>query len=123
MIAGTGFRIDLARLPYLPEDLRTRIATLSGYPVLTPGGRIDGSRLVLRRGPGGLRPGSVDALYRRHAQSGPSSRPIGGPPRESERTAARCHLGRVIIALQSSDDAAVLKRRLDRQLKAAVPTS
>ena len=35
VIAGTGFRIDLARLSYLPEDLRTRIATLDGYPVLT----------------------------------------------------------------------------------------
>ena len=35
MIAGTGFRVDLARLAYLPQDLRARIATLSGYPVLT----------------------------------------------------------------------------------------
>ena len=35
VIAGTGFRIDLARLPYLPADLRARIATQSGYPVLT----------------------------------------------------------------------------------------
>jgi FAD-dependent urate hydroxylase len=34
VIAGTGFRIDIARLPYLPEDLRTRIATVGGYPVL-----------------------------------------------------------------------------------------
>ena len=39
VIAGTGFRIDLARLPYLPADLRTRIATQSGYPVLTRAGQ------------------------------------------------------------------------------------
>jgi len=38
VIAGTGFRIDLARLAYLPEELRARIATLGGYPVLTRAG-------------------------------------------------------------------------------------
>jgi FAD-dependent urate hydroxylase len=38
VIAGTGFRVDLARLAYLPEDLRARIATLGGYPVLTRAG-------------------------------------------------------------------------------------
>jgi hypothetical protein len=35
VVAGTGFRVDLARLGYLPEDLRARIATRGGYPVLT----------------------------------------------------------------------------------------
>jgi thioredoxin reductase len=35
VIAGTGFRIDLARLPFLPDRLRTRIATENGYPVLS----------------------------------------------------------------------------------------
>jgi hypothetical protein len=38
VIAGTGFRIDIDRLAYLPADLRARIATLSGYPVLTRAG-------------------------------------------------------------------------------------
>jgi FAD-dependent urate hydroxylase len=38
VIAGTGFLIDLARLTYLPQELRTRIATLGGYPVLTRAG-------------------------------------------------------------------------------------
>jgi FAD-dependent urate hydroxylase len=32
VVAGTGYRIDLARLPFLPADLRGRIATISGYP-------------------------------------------------------------------------------------------
>ena len=32
VIAGTGFRIDLTRLPFLPDGLRARIATVSGYP-------------------------------------------------------------------------------------------
>jgi hypothetical protein len=38
VIAGTGFLVDLARLAYLPEDLRARIATFGGYPVLTRAG-------------------------------------------------------------------------------------
>jgi FAD-dependent urate hydroxylase len=38
VIAGTGFRINLARLTYLPEELRARIATFGGYPVLTRAG-------------------------------------------------------------------------------------
>jgi thioredoxin reductase len=35
VIAGTGFRMDLARLPFLPEELRVKIATVNGYPVVT----------------------------------------------------------------------------------------
>ncbi len=38
VIAGTGFQVDLARLAYLPEDLRAGIATCGGYPVLTRAG-------------------------------------------------------------------------------------
>jgi FAD-dependent urate hydroxylase len=38
VIAGTGFRVDLDRLGYLPPELRTRISTFSGYPVTTRAG-------------------------------------------------------------------------------------
>jgi thioredoxin reductase len=34
VIAGTGFRVELTRLPFLSADLAARIATLTGYPVL-----------------------------------------------------------------------------------------
>jgi FAD-dependent urate hydroxylase len=34
VIAGTGFRIDLARLPFLGEELRAGITTLNKYPVV-----------------------------------------------------------------------------------------
>ena len=34
VIAGTGFRMDLARLPFLPEELRVKIWTVNGYPVV-----------------------------------------------------------------------------------------
>jgi thioredoxin reductase len=38
IIAGTGFRVDVARLPFLPEGLRARISTLNGYPTVTRAG-------------------------------------------------------------------------------------
>lgn len=38
VIAGTGFRIDLTRLPFLPEGLRARISTVNRYPVVTRAG-------------------------------------------------------------------------------------
>jgi hypothetical protein len=38
VIAGTGFRIDLSRLAYLPDELRARISAFSGYPVLDRAG-------------------------------------------------------------------------------------
>ena len=34
VIAGTGYRVDLARLKFLPESLRSRIEVLEGSPIL-----------------------------------------------------------------------------------------
>ena len=34
VIAATGYRTDLRRLPFLPETLRSRLATLAGSPVV-----------------------------------------------------------------------------------------
>jgi hypothetical protein len=39
VIAGTGFRIDLARLPFLGEDLLAAITTLNKYPVVSRDGQ------------------------------------------------------------------------------------
>jgi FAD-dependent urate hydroxylase len=38
VIAGTGFRVDLARLPYLSDSLRMRVETYLNYPVLSRAG-------------------------------------------------------------------------------------
>ena len=38
VIAGTGFRVDLARLPFLPDGLRSGIDTFDDYPVLNRAG-------------------------------------------------------------------------------------
>jgi lysine/ornithine N-monooxygenase len=35
VVAGTGFRMDLAKLPFLPEELRARIYTVNNYPVVS----------------------------------------------------------------------------------------
>jgi len=34
VIAGTGYQVDVANLPYLAEELKSRIRTVDGYPVL-----------------------------------------------------------------------------------------
>jgi hypothetical protein len=39
VIAGTGFRIDLARLSFLGEDLLAAITTLNKYPVVSRDGQ------------------------------------------------------------------------------------
>jgi lysine/ornithine N-monooxygenase len=38
VMAGTGFRVDISRLPFLPDELRNRIETLNRYPVLSRAG-------------------------------------------------------------------------------------
>lgn len=35
VMCGTGFPIDIARLPFLPAEFRARITTVKGYPVLS----------------------------------------------------------------------------------------
>jgi thioredoxin reductase len=58
VIAGTGFRVDLARLPFLPEQLRLVVKTLNGHPVVSragqssvPGLYFAGAPTVLSIGP------------------------------------------------------------------------
>jgi thioredoxin reductase len=65
VIAGTGFRIDLARLAFLPDGLRARVTTLGGYPVL--------SRAAESTVPGLYFVGAPAA-----ASLGPSARFVGG---------------------------------------------
>jgi thioredoxin reductase len=65
VIAGTGFRIDLARLPFLPPQLRSAVKCLNGHPVVSRSGQT-----------------SVPGLYFAGAPTvlsiGPSSRFIAG---------------------------------------------
>ena len=65
VIAGTGFRIDIARLPFMPETLRSTIKTINNQPVVNRAGET-----------------SVPGLYFAGAHTmlsiGPSSRFIAG---------------------------------------------
>ena len=35
VVCGTGFPVDIARLPFLPSEFRAQITTVQGYPVLS----------------------------------------------------------------------------------------
>jgi FAD-dependent urate hydroxylase len=39
VIAGTGFRVDLARLPFMTESLRLAVKSLNGHPVVSRSGQ------------------------------------------------------------------------------------
>jgi lysine/ornithine N-monooxygenase len=81
VIAGTGFRVDLARLELLGDDLRRSIDTLSGYPVLARSGE-----------------SSVHGLYFAGAAAavslGPSVRFIAGTHNSAKRLARAVGRGR-----------------------------
>jgi thioredoxin reductase len=58
VIAGTGFRVDLARQPFLPAELRSAVRTLNGHPRVSragetsvPGLYFTGAPTVLSIGP------------------------------------------------------------------------
>jgi thioredoxin reductase len=58
VIAGTGFRVDITRLPFLPETLRSAINTLNGYALVSrvgessvPGLYFTGASTLLSIGP------------------------------------------------------------------------
>ena len=74
VIAGTGFRIDLARLPFLPAELRSAVRTLNGHPLVSRAGET-----------------SVPGLYFTGAPTvisiGPSSRFVAGTHTLSARLA------------------------------------
>jgi cation diffusion facilitator CzcD-associated flavoprotein CzcO len=58
VIAGTGFRIDIERLPFLPQSLSSAVKTLNGQPLVSrsgqssvPGLYFTGAATVLSIGP------------------------------------------------------------------------
>lgn len=81
VMAGTGFRIDLARLPFLQDELRARIGTVDGYPVV--------SRTAESSVPGLYFVGAPTA-----ASLGPSARFIAGTHNISARLSRRLASGR-----------------------------
>jgi FAD-dependent urate hydroxylase len=95
VIAGTGFRIDITRLTYLPEELRARIAAVDGLPVLTRAGESTVPGLYFAGAPAafGLGP-SMLFLAGTHNLSALLAQSVARRAKGVE--AARHHLGRAI---------------------------
>jgi FAD-dependent urate hydroxylase len=77
VIAGTGFRIDIARLPFMPDVLSSAIKTLNGHPLVSragetsvPGLYFAGAPTVLSIGP------SSRFVAGTHTLSGPLARSV-----------------------------------------------
>jgi thioredoxin reductase len=101
VIAGTGFRIDLARLGFLPDQLRVQIGTVNGFPVVSRNGE-----------------SSVPGLYFTGAPTavslGPSSRFMAGTHNLASRLAqsvsrrAKAGAGRPVAS--GADDQMLIER-------------
>ena len=85
VIAGTGFHYDIARLAFLPKELRARITTIGGFPVLNRAGEstVPGLYFAGTLAAYGLGPSMRFIAW--HVQCVGSSHPIGGSPRERKR--------------------------------------
>lgn len=99
VIAGTGFRIDIKRLPFLPDALSSSVKTLNGHPVVSRAGET-----------------SVPGLYFVGAPAvlfiGPSSRFIAGTHTVSE-----------VLAKSVARRAGALKKSAEPQKQALAHTS
>jgi hypothetical protein len=106
LIAGTGFHVDIARLAYLPEELRARIVTFSGYPVLTRAGESTVPGLYFAGAPAafGLGP-SMRFIAGTHNLAGHLARSVARRAKRSGGGPGPSGPGRQV--LQSSDDAAL----------------
>jgi FAD-dependent urate hydroxylase len=104
VIAGTGFRIDVARLTFLPQALQTRIATLNGFPVISRGGESTVPGLYFAGAPAavGLGP-SMRFIAGTHNAAGPLARSVARRSKMSRGDLAAPRADRV---MQSSDDIA-----------------
>jgi hypothetical protein len=107
VVAGTGFRIDPARLPFLPERLRTRIATVNGFPVVSrvgestvPGLYFVGAPAAVSNGPSTR---FIAGTHNMAARLARAAAPGGSKPGRSESVPAAVSND----VLRSSDDAAV----------------
>ena len=106
VIAGTGFRIDVARLTFLPQALQARIATLNGFPVISRGGESTVPGLYFAGAPAavGLGP-SMRFLAGTHHAAGQLARSVARRSKLSRGDLAAPTTADHVI--QSSDDTAL----------------
>ena len=103
VIAGTGFRIDIARLPFLPDRLRARTATVDGFPVLSRAGEstVPGLYLVGAPAAGSLGP-SMRFIAGTHNIAGKLARSVARRAKPSRGTSLAVEMSDRV--LQSSDE-------------------
>lgn len=103
VIAGTGFPIDIARLPFLPDRLRTRIATVDGFPVLSRAGQstVPGLYFVGAPAAGSLGP-SMRFIAGTHNLAGNLARSVARRSKSSRGSSLAAEVSDRI--LQSSND-------------------
>lgn len=76
VIAGTGFRVDFARLPFRLPTFRSTIKSLNGHPLVGRSGETSvPSRRAHRAFHRAIRP-----VHRGHAHAGSAAREVGGAP-------------------------------------------
>ena len=79
VMAGTGFRIDLARLAFLPPDLLPDIATFQELSCGQPGRGIVRTQFVLCGSAHRGQHRTIGALHRRHSQRRADAGELSGP--------------------------------------------
>ena len=85
VIAGTGFPIDIARLPFMSEKLLQGIDRLTGYPVLNRANESSVPGLYFAGGPAAVSNGPSVRSVGQHAHHRPPDRPGHRPPRGRQR--------------------------------------
>lgn len=101
VIAGTGFRIDLARLGFLPASLRKDVSCVNGHPVVSRTGQTSVPGLYFAGAPTSVSIGpSARFLAGTHTLAAPLARAVARTARRSRKPGQR---GPVELAASTSE--------------------
>jgi FAD-dependent urate hydroxylase len=85
VIAGTGFRMDVSRLSFLPSDLRSEISTFENYPVVSKVGESSVRNLYFAGAPAAANIGpSMRFIAGTHNQARPLAKKLAGRARSAK---------------------------------------
>ena len=118
VIAGTGFRVDTARLPFLSEKIQAGLAKRGDCPVVSRVGESTVPGTVLRRGAHYDQPRARGPVHRRHPPHVGPPRPLARPPHGQgpggRRARGPAGAGRHHQPLSADAPGALSRRRLVR---------
>jgi len=85
VIVGTGFRMDVSRISFLPSDLRSEISTLGNYPVVSKVGESSARNLYFAGAPAAANIGpSMRFIAGTHNQARPLARKLASRARSAK---------------------------------------